>query len=571
MRAFLLSGALLVASAAGASPLEWMAPANSHLWVMRLADEKPEYLLATPTDDEEFGFRGLAGWTGESSGSGSRVTLHKADRTVKFKRGVRPGATEGPVVKRLTDLWAGKVNRDENAVTDIWGGGGRLRLWYSSPNLLASLCASVALVGLGGLFFCSRLAIRLGGGLLAAFGFVLLIMTGSRGAFVGFGVGAILQGVVFFVRSFSWKKLALLGGLVLLGVLVLALSGFGARFTSKLFEKSATNVPRIELAAAATRMIHDNPSGWRGLCPSEDTCAYAYCDWYKPLAEFKGWQTFLNNHLQVIVYGGCVWGTLYVFGWIFLLASLCSARRWVAATVILSFGLAACFNPVLDNFSLWIVPVGCCVVAAYPLRWPRIRQVVVLFLGSLALAAFGVWGIVQVGARQPEPEGAPFRAGGGRVILGDVGADAEVFSWVVDDDIVLSGGFPGFAGGELRVLYAEEDDLPPLGYVREFRHLPSSAAHIVVAGEKCAELVEAFRANRLPPAFAGDGKSVVFLSPSLTWREIPDNFVKRFNLTMVIGEFAALVTGDRRDYPSWVKVVRGAELYIPGWMRFCVN
>lgn len=571
MRGFLLGGVLLVALGASAIPLEWIAPANSHLWVMRLADEKPEYLLATPTDDEgEFEYRGLTGWAGDSSGSGSRVTLSKAGRTVKFKRGVRPGATEGPVVKRLSDLWAGKVNRDEDAVKDIWGGGGRLRLWYSSPNLLASICASLALVGLGGLLLCSRLAIRLGGGLLAVFGFVLLIMTGSRGAFVGFGVGAILQGAVFFVRSFSWKKLALLGGLVLLGGGVLVLSGFSARFTSKLFEKSATNVPRIELAAAATRMIHDNPSGWRGLCPSEGTCAYAYCEWYKPLTEFKGWQTFLNNHLQVIVYGGCFWGTLYVFGWIFLLALLCWARRWVVASVFLSFGLAACFNPVLDNLSLWIVPVGSGVVAAYPLRRPKIRQIVVLLVASLAFAACVVWGIMQVGARQPRPQGAPFRAGDGRVILGGAMPDADVPSWVVDDDVVLSGGFPGFAGGELRTLYAE-NDLPPLGYVREFRHLPSSAAHIVVTGEKCAELVEAFRANRLPKAFCGEGKTVVFLSPSLTWREIPDNFVKRFNLTMIVGEFAALVTGDRRECPEWVKVVRGAEIYIPGWMRFCVN
>lgn len=561
---------LLASLDASAQPLEWLAPVNSHLWVMRLADEKPEYLLATPDDEGEFGFRGMTGWSGESSGSGTRVTVSKKNRSIKFKRGIRPGATEGPVVKRLSELWAGKVNRDEDAVKDIWGGGGRLRLWYSSPNLLASLCASLALAGLGGLLFCSRLAIRLGGGMLALFGFVLLIMTGSRGAFVGFLAGAALQGAVYFVRSFSWRKLVLLGGMLLAGALVLVFSGFGVRFTSKLFEKSATNVPRIELAAATTRMIHDNPSGWRGLCPSEGTCAYAYCDWYKPLTEFKGWQTFLNNHLQIIAYVGNIWGTLYVFGWIFLLASLGWSRRWVAATVILSFGLAACFNPVLDNFSLWIVPVGCCVVAAYPLRWPRIRQVVVLFLGSLALAACVVWGIVQVGAHQPRPQGAPFRAGDGRVILGGATPDADVASWVVDDDVVLSGGFPGFAGGELRTLYAE-NDLPPLGYVREFRYLPSSAAHIVVTGEKCAELVEAFRANRLPPAFAGDGKSVVFLSPSLTWREIPDNFVKRFNLTMVIGEFAALVTGDRRDYPSWVKVVRGAELYIPGWMRFCVN
>ena len=556
---------------ASAQPLEWMAPANSHLWVMRLADEKPEYLLATSDDEGEFDFRGMTGWSGKSSGSGTRITVSKKDRSIKFKRGIRLGATEGPVVKRLSELWAGKVNRDGDVVKDIWGGGGRLRLWYSSPNLLASLCASLALVGLGGLLFCSRMAIRLGGGMLALFGFVLLIMTGSRGAFVGFLAGAALQGVVYFVRSFSWRKLVLLGGMLLAGAMVLVFSGFGARFTSKLFEKSATNVPRIELAAAATRMIHDNPSGWRGLCPSEGTCAYAYCDWYKPLMEFKGWQTFLNNHLQVIVYGGCLWGSLYVFGWIFLLASLCWARRWVAATVFLSFGLAACFNPVLDNFSLWIIPIGCVAVAAYPLRRPKIRRIVILFVGALVLASCVVWGIVQVGAHQPEPEGAPFRASDGRVILGGIGADAEVGSWVVDDDIVLSGGFPGFAGGELRTLYAEEDDLPPLGYVREFQYLPSSAAHIVVTGEKCAELVDAFRANQLPPSFAGDGRTVVFLSPSLTWREIPDDFVRRFNLTMVVGEFAALVAGDRRDHPKWVKIVRGAELYIPGWMRFCVN
>ena len=547
---FFLLFPLLASVPAFAAPLQWMAPANAHVWTLRLEGAAPEYLL----------------YDGETP-------VVRGGKELTFNAGRLEGTEHatGTVVRAIGDFWQERVIWDETRMPRIWSGGNRLALWFENPNVTGAFLLPFCLLATWLLLFGRSRIWTVHGALLSASSFLLLLQTASRGAFLGWLVGGgILLGIKF-ARTGLKLKVVLPVLLTLAGLIgVLFASGQHERMTKRLFERSKTNAPRFELAMGGLQMAHDNPFGWKGLCPSETSCGYAYSEWYKPTDVFKGWKALLNSHLQIYVYHGVIIKFLYLFTWIFGLGWLFAARKVLPAVVFIGLGVSACFNATFEDWSVWILPLLIFAVSVLRRPYPHARTVAWIGGASAALAVLVGAALYFVGGALPRAEESAFKAVGPRLFF-NAERSEDVRSWVVDDDIVLSGGFPGFTGGEIREAYAANENLQPLGYVRELEDVPPESVRIVVTGRKCRELIDLFRAGNLPSGFSIGRKELVFLSPSFSWREMPADFVERFHPVMVVGEFVALVTGDRRDHPKWVRIVRGTELYIPGWMRFCVN
>ncbi len=66
-------------------------------------------------------------------------------------------------------------------------------------------------------------------------------------------------------------------------------------------------------------------------------------------------------------------------------------------------------------------------------------------------------------------------------------------------------------------------------------------------------------------------KAIVFPSPPLPPQAVPELLLKSVKVRLVIGEFAAAFFEEYRNPPPWVKVVPGAELYVPNWMRWAAK
>ena len=113
---------------------------------------------------------------------------------------------------------------------DFWQNTSRLRLGYKNPNSAGTLFAELAVLAFAGLLFLSPFWARIAfGGCLAA-SLVALLLTESRGSFLGFCIGALILVAVAVSRRFTVKRLALCVGGVAFIVGLLAFGVFGERF-----------------------------------------------------------------------------------------------------------------------------------------------------------------------------------------------------------------------------------------------------------------------------------------------------------------------------------------------------
>ena len=108
------------------------------------------------------------------------------------KKPERTQKTFFPRVKNpLRSYWDG-VTASEGVTLDYWKASGRLRLGYSNPNASGALFAEISVLLLAGLLFLRPLWCRITSGVLLAGSFAALILTESRGSFLGFCLGALI-------------------------------------------------------------------------------------------------------------------------------------------------------------------------------------------------------------------------------------------------------------------------------------------------------------------------------------------------------------------------------------------
>lgn len=304
-------------------------------------------------------------------------------------------------------------------------------------------------------------------------------------------------------------------------------------------------------------MMVSSPGGW-GLGMSGD----AYVNWFQPLERFHTPRTLINSHFTWLVEFSWAWRYLYVFAWLTLLGTLlCVAVKGggaVALAVWVSAGISAFFNAVLEDWAVW-VPLALALACSLP----SVRKACSLkIFAGMALLAASVSALLPVGAfflAKGGDNAVPVCYDGARVEIN--GKNPSV--WVVDDQWAFCGGYGGMLGKEIRTYFLDNPESGALGYVRDIAHLPGKIDRLALIGKSGEAFYRQWKEN---PSALPEADEVVFLSPPFPASRISAEFRGRFGTTVVHGGMTGLVAGNSDPIPDWVRIVPGAELYIPGWL-----
>ena len=465
----------------------------------------------------------------------------------------------------LEVLWPKDMSSEEaESLFGTWkGDDGRLRiLGYKNPNKGGCLMAEIVLVALALLLFARRWWMKVIGGVSAAAAFFILVLTQSRSAFVAFVLGAAIL-VAFRARTlFTWRRFFVAAGVVCVVAAVLVFAGVGTRFTTGLVNTSDdSDALRVKIAKAAPAMMVDAPHGW-GFGNS----GMAYANWYQASDEFRVMRTLVNSHLTWLVELGWCGRVAYLGGILFLMFVLfVAAKRGANPLPLALFAAlfaAGIFNSVMEALALWFIPCaslvilcGASVRKAKALTW---RSAGISAALGLAIAGIVLSIVAFAGSRIKR---VPLGVNGGCVVAN--GKNAE--TWVVDDGFVLG---RGFLGRELRMFFVSFPQDPPIGIAWEVEDVPRNARNIAVAGKRCVDFVESFNRD---PSIAGRFESITFISPPFAASSVPEALSSRSGFRVIQGELAVCRTQDAENPPSFLTVVPGAELYIPGWMRLVLT
>ena len=434
---------------------------------------------------------------------------------------------------------------------DIWKDGSRLRLWFDNPNKAGLLFAELALVALA-FVFLRPIGWRIFGGILSLSSFVGLALTASRGAFLAFVCGLLVLALTRARSLFTWRRIAILVsvGVVIVGCLVAFKQG--DRFGRNLFREGARETSRLVVWKSVPRMMVDAPGGW-GFGNS----ARAYINWYQEKSDCL-LKNLISGHLTFLVEAGWILRFVYLFGWAFLLVlsfvQSFKGRSPIPSAVLFAFAVAACFNPVLTTLELLLIPLTAVGCVLYRLCADRAR-----FWRMCVACAAGMAGLVLVGtvvAAAFMQEGVRIRKSGDAVCLN--GAHPDV--WLVDDDYVLHGGYWWLFGRELRTYFSDNPSARAVGHVLSVDDLPHEMDTLVLVGEACRAYLDCAQRPK--------GTHTIFLSPPFGWTEIPVDILSASDVRLVAGTLATRLQILPEELPEWVRLVPGAELYIPGWTSY---
>ena len=483
-----------------------------------------------------------------------RMVLGRKD--YQFEAKPYPAAS---LTNTIESLWPHELTKDEIKETyGTWKDDkSRLRMGFGNPNKAGCLCAELALVGLALAFLCGRRKWMLvTGAAMSVASFVLLVLTASRSGMVAFALGACILAVFRMRTLLSPKRICAILAVVALAIGAMVACGTFERFTTKLVDTSSESDSfRLDVYRTAPRMMLDAPSGW-GLGMSGS----AYTTWYQRPDKFKAIRTLVNSHLTWLVEFGWLGRVAYVMllaalFWM-LLSSACRKGNPLPIALWTAFAAAGVFNSVMESPTLWILPLGAlalpfCGGHGKPTLKDGFRSLVFGAVSAVVvLGGMSIYGA----SRKSVPE---IRASRGHVIVN--GTEADV--WVVDDGAVLGGGL---VGKELRLFYGAFTNEPPIGLVWSVDDIPESARQIVLAGKRGVDFLERLKAES---DLATRFKSILFLSPPFAVSSLPESLSNNDRVKVVQGELAVARTPDAENPPPCLKVIPGAELYIPGWMR----
>lgn len=517
-----------------------------------MAGERPERRMVNVFTDPKF--------KGESKeycfvdGHLRYMTAGKKDYAFKPSDWAAPTNTVESLWPKTT------MTAEEKRESDIWRGGGRLRLFSRNPNRTALIFAEALMLALGCMLFASGWCFRIVGLACSAALFIPLLMTQSRGGLLGAFAGVGLLSFFRFRHRFNLHHLIslALGALALLAVCHFA--GFGQRF-SEAKDGDQSTMSRLVMWREVPRMVAAAPLGW-GLWKSGN----AYNSWFERQENMHMTGDLFNDHLSRFAEGGFVFGGLYVFAWVFVLL-WCGRLAWrgespVPISVCGVYFISCCFNPMNYWLPTFYIPIGVTAWAvAAQIRCRRGEpRAFALPCAALILTGLILLTVAVVAGLAPK-QGVPIRVSalGRRVVVGH----GEPKVWVADDRYVLCGDYNGFPGKEIREYYQAHPNAEPMGLVERLEDLPKKTDRLVITGRLCRPYLDN------PERTQAD--HVILMSPPFGSRDIPRQFRRDRDLHLLTGEFAARLTGDDRRKANWIHVVRGAETYIPGWLDIVVR
>lgn len=539
--------------------------------------------------DEE-SFKAPRGWSAEIDDGkvvvrapGHRRYTFSNGRLVTYQRGKAKYAITYPFepsyAGRPASLWAiepeqmnqEKMQKRLDRLTDIWSMTGRFSLWFRSPNAAAAFLAGFALLGAALFLECGKVGLAVG--LLTMLASLAgLALTGSRGGILAFLAGfAVLLVAVFLrrsVRPVGRRVLVLVGCIVLAGVFAVATQGT-KRFTKSLVravEGRGEGRDRSALFVEGARMMVDAPGGWgvRGAGP-------AYSHWYQSMGGDTWQMSLVSDHLTHLVGYGWFGRWLWMFGWFAALALLWKfARRGLGAAgvaVWTSLFVAALFNVMLSLFSVWALPAALVGLFAWRMcrgEWREWRGYL-KWLGIAAAASVVAVAALYAVCRAVGPSSPRIRHEGGVVIVGE----GEPAVWIVDDGETLGGIYTQNLIRRHYIARGEGKPVPACAYCRSLADVPASGVgRLVLPGRQGERFLALYRNGRAPAA-----REIAFVSPTFAPGAIPQTLFASTGVGVLLGEFAARYVDvyGAGPHPKWVTVVKGAELYIPGWTDYVIG
>ena len=556
----------------------YIAPIMPGIWRMRTPDgEMREFFCENKSDK----IRSEDGWRGIVTGDVVKVTAPKGCPISSWQflngrldRVLAQGKWCGfeypdPVVyhgEEVPALWPEREEIPEEVKDpgDLWMNDNRLRLWFSSPNQAGTLLALLATLGI-----CGALSMRrwwkIPPAVIGLAAMVCLVLTKSRGSFVALAVSGLSAVLLTLHNRGACRRcmLTVFGGSVLAAAVVGAFILFGSGKDGA--ARTASDANRRAIVEAGARMFADGGAfGWNKF----GTPGFVYESWYRDGDRDKSKAPRFNlvsDHLTEIAYIGWLRGWVYASCWsigLVLLAWFAWRGGSVVPMALWSvLAAAAFFNVVLPEWTLWILPTAS-LLLLIP-RW-RIfadrRSGLAVVLGMVVAAAV-IWGLHAYGAAH-RPKRPTMNCQGDRLLL--CGYKPRI--WLVRDLKVL--GMIG-TGPTIRRYLANDRSSPGIGYVADRSAIPEDAAvdRLVLSGEHGRKFLDDYNAGRVVSL----PHSVVFLAPDFPASEVPESLLKGTAVRYVIGEFAARYDPESVEYPKWVTVVNGAEVYIPRWMRYVVG
>lgn len=435
-----------------------------------------------------------------------------------------------------------------------WKGTGRWRLWFDNPNEAGALFAVVFALFLG-LFLAIRHRIRivlLVGSLSSLFG---LVKTGSRGSLLAALLAAILMTIIRY-KGEIFKRKKLVWIVAVISVLSLAgLLSFGAIRMPKM---NKSTYYRLEGWISGPRLMALAPTGWWR------STGYCYCDWLQDRKDDYMLRWLVNSHLSVMAHVGWAWSFVYILVWISLLG-LMLRQAWRTGKVAVlgvwtTLLVSMWFSTVGVSPSFWIVPV----LTLIPLLYTCFRKhdiKIRAFAYYLPISAFILAAFLTIGYLLEKHSDNPFfvRREMGKVAVGT----GDRVLYVVEDGFALTGGYPGPLGKEIRDFVALEPSNRRVIMADKIKDLPRQMDRLVLAGERCAEYFQRYKADANCPR----AKKIMLVSPSCAPAALPKNLMKECEVSWVTGELAAEILDGYEQAPAWVEKVPGCALYIPGWLK----
>lgn len=519
------------------------------------------------------GIEGAGGWHAKMEANGDVTIREPGSRaSYTFRKGSpysivtsdgRRGRIESekkPVMQgKIAPLWDGAEEDARETVSKKWQDG-RLKLFYENPNHAAALLAGLALLGFFAFLYGNGKAVISAGAVGSVAAVVLLVMTDGRGGALGFAVGAALLAGFRFFRRGGRVRLAVTSALAAVAIVVFCIgSGFGGRLSAKSVDDASTS-SRLEKWQYVPRMMVDSPWGW-----GETPTGRAYMDWYQPLNSFAVTPTLDSDHLTYMTGFGWIGRFAWAGAWLVVLFVLfrfaAGGGSPLPLAVFSSLGAAAMFNPLLHEWTLWLLPVASLWPFVSSRPWEAPRRYAVPAAAAAVVALLVCAGLYFAGRGPSRDAALPVFADGRRVCV----RAREPGIWFADDRNTL--GYLN-APKEIRYFYKAYPLARPLGYVQKLGDVPSPVQRLAVAGNLCREYVKLWKEGAAPKA-----EELIFLSPGMPLGDVPEALRKSCKFAFVVGEFAARYENvyGSLDASDEVVQIEGAEVYLPGWVGFVVE
>lgn len=469
--------------------------------------------------------------------------------------GIEYPAPVSYVGRTIPPLWPDgeDLAKSREEVKSNWKNDGkRLQLWFTSPNRTGAFLAGVVLAALV-LLLRKRGIWRALGALIGVGSVAMLVWTGSRGAFLGLAVGLI---VVLFCelrrRAASCRMWFMVVGCGLAAIGVLGGVLYGTMRTRR--ENQASDQQRMTVFQAIPRMMSDAPEGWG----SYRQVGLAYFNWYQGREDNKLRNNLIGDQETRLVGLGWVKGGLYLWLWagglICLLGLAWRGANPLPAAAWCALAITSSLNLIFGEPSVFVLPVLSLLLLLPSRPWRQWKFLSCLAGVGLLLTCAFLFVVRELADRTPRSRPHICREGN-RILIGG----RNPVRWVVDDGKALGGAS---APQEIRRYFEGNMEAMPIGYVRSLDDLPpyGSIRKLMLAGEACRKFLDriASGVNTLP-------QDVVFVSPPFPVSSVPEDICRRAKVEVRLGEFAARYDSDAKKFPPWVKVVPGAEVYLPSW------